>query len=405
MNKIISAEHAGPLAFFDFVTHYGGSSQSTVLLLQELRCLTDVEVIDIYGTCDKYVADLKEVGVTPIVLFPDWSGRTTIGGRKGIQRLARISFAIPHMMKVVSRLGKLLREVKPRAIWVNSEKALFVAWLAVPQDLPMAIYIRGEMWSITPYCAFAWRRVDAAVGLSVKCLQYLRSTRYAHGNLQVVYSGIDVDNTLDRASLEPEDLPCNNPEALNLVFPATLKPEKGHEFGIRAIARFIESGGRANLWVCGDVPPGVSLEFYQKMQRLTTDLEMQEYVHFLGWRDDILSVMAKSDIVFLPTAYREGIPRSLLEAMALAKPIITTRAGGIPELVRDGTDAILVNQGDVEAVVEALNRLSDPDIRERMGHSGQRRVRGSFPLSRQAKQFLSIMNTLAEGRRLGGMSR
>ncbi len=404
MNDIISVEHAGPLAFFDFGINYAGGFQSTVQLVRELRRLTDVEVIDVYGTCDRYIAGLKKLDINPIVLFPDWRGPIFIGGRKGIQRLARMAFFIPHMMNLVSRLRNVLREVQPRAIWVNQQKALFVAWLAAPRDLPIAFYVRVALQSLFPYCAFAWRRADAAIGLSENSLQYLRSTRYAHGNLQVVYSGIDVDSTLDRASLEPEDLPSHNSEALNLVFPAIFTPAKGHEFGIRAIARFIGLGGQANLWLCGDVMPGGPLEYRKKLQRLTSDLEMQKYVHFLGWRDDILSVMAKSDIVLLPS-FTEGLPRSLLEAMALAKPIIATRVSGIPELVRDGTDGILVNPGDVEAIVKALRVLSDPNIRERMGNSGQRRVRESFSLSRQAKQFLSVMDTLAEKRRLGGVNR
>lgn len=398
MSEMITSKHMGPLAFFDFARHYGGSFQGTVMLARELGRLTDVMVIDAYGVCEKYVSDLKKLGIDPVVLFPGW-GRTTIGGRNSIQRLARMAFSIPHMIKVASRLYRVLRETRPRAIWVNSEKALFAAWLAVPRHMPMVMMVRTEMWKTRPYCAFAWRRADAAIGVSENCLHYLRSTGYAHGNLYVIYDGIDVDRTLERSKLEPGHLPCSNPSALRLAFPASLGgPAKGHESGIRAIARFVKSGGQANLWICGDVPSRVSPEFYNRMRRLTSELNVQERVHFLGYRDDIESVIAKSDIVFLPS-HTEGLPRSLLEAMALAKPVISTRVGGIPELVRDRIDGILVNPGDVEALVNALQVLSDPNTREKMGHSGQRRVRESFSLSGEAEQFLRFMDSLVERRR------
>jgi len=205
---------------------------------------------------------------------------------------------------------------------VDQQKALFVAWLAAPRDLPIAVYVRGELQGIFPYCEWAWRRVDAAIGMSTSSLQYLHSTRYAHGNLQVIYSGIDVDSTLDRARLGPKDFPGTSATAHRLVFPAHLGgPAKGHECGIRAVARFIEAGGQARLLICGSVPPGASSECCNMMRRLASALKVQEYVHFLGYRDDILSVMAKSDIVFLPS-FTEGVPRSLMEAMALAKPVI-----------------------------------------------------------------------------------
>jgi glycosyltransferase involved in cell wall biosynthesis len=99
------------------------------------------------------------------------------------------------------------------------------------------------------------------------------------------------------------------------------------------------------------------------------------------------------------------MPRSLMEGMALAKPVIATRVGGIPELVRDGTDGILVNPGDIEALVKALNVLSDLDVRKQMGNSGQQRIRQSFSVSRQAKEFLSTMDALVERRRLGAADR
>lgn len=395
MKNIASIAQTGPIVFIDFAHNYGGSRQSTVLLVRELRRLmTEVVVIDAYGTCDEYISDLKRVGVTPILLSPNWSGKATIGGRKGIQRLGKMFFSIPNMVQLASRLREVLRDVRPRAICMNTSKSLFVTWLAAPRDIPVIFYVRSERRSIRPYNTFAWRRVNAAIGLSENTLQYLRSTSYAHGNLYVVYNGCDVDTTLDRAKVETKDIPFVNAKALKLIIPASLIVAKGHEFGIRAIAKFIEAGEQAHLWICGDVPPGAPEEYYQKLKQLTVELGMQQNVHFLGWRNDIPAVMAKSDVVFLPTSHPEGIPRSLLEAMSVAKPIITTRAGGIPELLRDGIDGLLVEQGDVEAMVEAMKIFRDPNVREQIGQSGQCRARTNFSIKRQAEQFQNVVDSL-----------
>jgi glycosyltransferase involved in cell wall biosynthesis len=316
-----------------------------------------------------------------------------------------MALAIPHIVRVAFRLRKALARLRPRAIWVDQEKTLFIAWLAAPRDLPIAVYRAGELSRILPYCRLAWNRSDIALGVSESCLTYLRTTRYAHANFRVVYYGIDVDRVLEDAKSQPEGLPSCSAGGLRVVFPAQLGgPAKGHESGIRAFAKFIEAGRDAHLLLAGCVPPEVSTGFCNRMRKLTCDLNVQEHVHFLGYRHDILSVIRDSDIVLLPS-HSEGMPRSLMEGMALAKPVIATRVGGIPELVRDGTDGILVNPGDIEALVKALNVLSDLDVRKQMGNSGQQRIRQSFSVSRQAKEFLSTMDALVERRRLGAADR
>jgi glycosyltransferase involved in cell wall biosynthesis len=356
-----------------------------------------VALIDAYGTCESYMADLSTAGFVPLVLFPDRSEGNTIGGRSGAQRVARFARSVPHMAAMVFRLHKTLEQMQPRALWVNSEKALFCAWLAAPPRLPIAVMIRTEMQRIRPYCAPAWRRANAAIAVSAKSLSQLDATGHAPARQHVVYDGIDVHRTLERSEPEPTGLSRSAPNSLCLAFPATLAgPLKGHETGIRAVARLVHSGIETDLWLCGDVPSGVSPAFYHSMQQLASELGVQKHVHLLGYRDDIESVMARSDIVLLPS-HTEGLPRSLMEAMALARPVIATRVGGIPELVRDGIDGSLIDPGDVEALARAVRALSDPLTRQRMGQAGQRRVRERFSLHRQAQAFTAILDGLARG--------
>ena len=391
----------GPLAFFAYTYVRGGGAQRTVHLVRELGRLTNMAVIDVYGGCTQYMADLERIGVSPFVLYPAYPGQTAIGGSLGARRLVRMALSIPHILDTAARLGAVLREVKPRALWVDDEKALFVAWLAAPAHMPLAYVVRAQLPHIRPYCALAWRRVDVAMGVSKDCLRYLdsavaRTCGYAHRNLHVVHSGIDVKRTIERAEPEPRGLPAWDSDALRIAFPAVISgPLKGHEVGIRAVAQYIQGGKQAALWICGDVPPEVSPAFRDRMVALAAELGVQEHVHFLGWREDMLSVMARSDVVMLPS-FTEGLPVSLLEAMALAKPILSTRVGGIPELVREGIDGLLVEPGDVPGLARALHTLSEPGAREQMGEAGRRRVGESFASGRQIDRFLSIMNAIGE---------
>ncbi len=384
-----------PLVFFDFMTHYGGSFQSTVLLLSKLQEHTDVVVVDVYGACAQYLADLHKLGIKTVKLFPSWSGRTSIGGRSNwMSRVQQLFLSIPDQIGIALRLRAVLQTIKPRALWVNSEKALFTAWLAAPRSLRLAVYVRGEFPAIRPLCFFAWRRANGAIGVSQDSLRYLRTTKFAQRNLHVVYNGADVDSSIERARPEPAGAVFRHPGCLRVVIPGRLTPEKGHEIGMQAVARFIEQGGRAELCIAGDVMPGAPSDYFESLLTLRSKLKMDENIHFLGWRNDMLSVMRVADIVLLTSHVGEGLPRSLIEAMSLSKPVIATRSGGVSELVRDGVDGYLVEIGDIDGITKALSVLQSPDCRKEMGVAGARRIRSTFSLEKQSRLFLKVMDEM-----------
>jgi glycosyltransferase involved in cell wall biosynthesis len=95
--------------------------------------------------------------------------------------------------------------------------------------------------------------------------------------------------------------------------------------------------------------------------------------------------------VLLHASLAEGIPNVVLEAMACARPVVVTSAGGTCEAVRDGIEGFVVPPRDPERMVEALKHLwSDPSLRQRMGAAGRERVESEFSLSRQADRFVGF---------------
>lgn len=123
-------------------------------------------------------------------------------------------------------------------------------------------------------------------------------------------------------------------------------------------------------------------------QRIAT-LGLQQHVRLLGWvrGDDKARELAQASVYVLPS-YNEGLPMSVLEAMAAGLPIVSTPVGGIPDAVADGEQGYLVPPGDVPALAERLCRLlGDDALRQRMGQAAQARVRAQFS-AEQAVQRL-----------------
>jgi glycosyltransferase involved in cell wall biosynthesis len=102
-------------------------------------------------------------------------------------------------------------------------------------------------------------------------------------------------------------------------------------------------------------------------------------VEYWGFREDMNAAIAGCHVFALPTKYAEGVPTSLLEASACARPIVSTRVPGAQDFVVDGETGLLVPPGDPVALAEALDRLvRDAALRGRMGAAGRARVLGNY---------------------------
>jgi len=120
-----------------------------------------------------------------------------------------------------------------------------------------------------------------------------------------------------------------------------------------------------------------------KAQALAMELEIDDHVVFAGWvgGEKKAELLRRAQIYVLPS-YNEGFPVSLLEAMSWQVPVISTRVGGIPELVRDGVDGFLINPGDRSALSSAIVKLAqDAELRQKMGAAARKQVERNFSKS------------------------
>ena len=116
------------------------------------------------------------------------------------------------------------------------------------------------------------------------------------------------------------------------------------------------------------------------MRQRASELGLADQVNLLGWvgPDDKPTYLARATVYALPS-YAEGLPMSVLEAMAAGVPVVTTPVGGIPEAVTDGVEGFLVEPGDIETLRARLTQLlEDSELAVRMGEAGRRKVKSSF---------------------------
>lgn len=113
-------------------------------------------------------------------------------------------------------------------------------------------------------------------------------------------------------------------------------------------------------------------------------------VHFLGFRRDAYNFIAHSDVLLMPSLH-EGLPYTLLEAMALGTPVIASRVGGLAEVVQNEVTGLLVPPGDVAALANAIGRLiAEPSLRAQLGDEAQRVQRAKYSLDAMANSYLDV---------------
>jgi glycosyltransferase involved in cell wall biosynthesis len=143
-----------------------------------------------------------------------------------------------------------------------------------------------------------------------------------------------------------------------------------------AFKKLREDGIDAVLCMVGDGPDRVLLEQRARELGVTRDMV------FLGYQEDVGPFYAAFDALVLPSG-NEGTPVTVIEALAAELPVVATRVGGVPDVVRDGEDGFLVEAGATDDLAERLGRLArDPELRARMGKKGRERVLPRYAVER-----------------------
>jgi glycosyltransferase involved in cell wall biosynthesis len=217
-----------------------------------------------------------------------------------------------------------------------------------------------------------------------------------HEDTRVVRgSGVD----LDRFAPTPEPSESHGPPVV--LFAARMLWDKGVGELIDAVRMLKADGVPFRMLLAG--APDRSNPVAVPEARLRA-WEAEGLVEWLGHRDDMPALLAQSNIVCLPSYYREGVPLTLIEAAACGRPIVATDAPGCREIVQHGVNGLCVAPRDPTALVEALRRLiADPALRRSMGAAGHEWVRAHFTVQRVIEQTLVVYAELvaAEGSRPG----
>lgn len=282
-------------------------------------------------------------------------------------------------LRLCSQLGRLVRTGAVKVIHTHTPRtALLGGIVARRTGVPMVHHVHSPTGKDTESGMRNVRNslverlslygAQRLIAVSGSLEQNLLARGYRPGRVRRVANGVPVGERLRRA------FTVGGPLTLGMV--ALFRPRKGVEVLLDAMALLRRADVDVRLHAVG---PFESTAYEDSVKQRVARLGLAEQIVWTGFRSDIAAEFSHMHVFVLPSLFGEGMPMVVLEAMAAGLPVVSTNVEGIPEVVRDGRDGIVVDAADAQALADAIARFARGDASaSEMGDSGWHRQRESF---------------------------
>ncbi len=288
------------------------------------------------------------------------------------------------------QIRRHLRRIRPDVLQYNDPHALTAAGLAsVGLGIPVRIAMRHVSLPIhAPWRFHAFS--DRVVCVSHAVAEVCQAAGLPPSMTRVVFASTDPREVRGGNRGHGRLAAAVGSDDLMILVVASLKEPKGHSFLFDAMPPVLKRFPNARLVLAGDG------EQRESLQSQAARLQFGEQVRFLGYRRDVPDLIRAADLLVLPSYAGEGLPVTLMDAMFAGVPVVTTTAGGIPDLTQSDDPqgeplAWVVPPRDSGALAEAIiQALGDPAERSRRADRARRRAERLFTPERMVDAFLEV---------------
>jgi len=370
-----------------------GSEQSLISLIEGLNRskFNPFIILPENGLLEKRV---RELGVETILL----PSMIKLGEGYRLWKALRIS-------RSVYRIAKLIREKRIQIVHSNSLRACFLVGLAAKiTRVPSVAHVRDIHFS--PFSSSAKSSLlnklcDVFIAVSYSTRDFiLKQCPNLQTKIKVIYNGIDLRKLdgLKKVDIRSElKIEKDAPLISNI---GIINPVKGHDIVIRAAAMIRKNNPNLRVLIVGGHLTEKDKLYEIQLRQLTRELDLDNNVIFTGFRNDIYNLIQSTDVVVLASRYQDPLPRTLIEASALRKPIVATRVGGIPEIVENGVSGILVEPNDSQALAKSvIFLLENRERAKEMSQAARRIAETKFRIEDHVKKIIGLYAELTTEKR------
>ena len=299
-------------------------------------------------------------------------------------------------------LGSLIRTVAKKArsyevIYANTAKAMVVGAMAAFLSRKPLVYHLHDVVDAAHFSSTNRRllitlsnwRAAAVVCNSQATQDAFVNAGGKRERTTVIFNGFDAETLCRPAAKSPIKAECGMGEHPVAMIAGRLTPWKGQHVFIQAVAQVDGLHG----WIAGEALFTDGDRAYAiELRQLVSDLKLQDRIHFLGFRDDLIPLYQSADIIAHCSTAPEPFGRVIVEGMLCGKPVVATRLGGACEIIEDRDTGLLVEPGNPEALADAMRMLID-DMPEahRLAQSGQASALQRFDIKQVRQQIEEVI--------------
>jgi glycosyltransferase involved in cell wall biosynthesis len=338
-----------------------------------------------------YLIDaLNERGVENILVCPPDSGIDSVAREHGM-RVQNLFCAGDLDLPFAYRLTQFIRQEKPDVVHCHSRRGADVlgGLAASFADVPAVVSRRVDNTELSLVAGLRYRSFRKVIAISEAIARVLRERGIEDDRLEVIRSAVEADAfsaTPDCAAFResfgiPDDV-------FTIAAAGQLIPRKGHRFLLQAMNTLRAVHPRLRLVIFGEG------YLNNQLREQASSLGLGDVVQFAGYRDDLDSFIGCFDL-FVHPASAEGLGVAVMKASAAGLPIVACNAGGISEVIADGTTGLLVAPDDADALHDAIAKLiGDERLRADLGAAGRERMQKEFSVATMAEAHCALYESL-----------
>lgn len=384
-----------------FITHTAALGGGEIALLRLLEALdrSQFSPIALLFEDGPLAAELRPLAETHVIPL----GSEVVNIRKnslGAKSLLRVG-AIWRLLRFAMRVRQFIRRHNVDLVHTNSLKADIIGGVSARIAGKLVIWhVRDRISAdYLPKPAVAAFRFLASV-IPTHVIVISKAVLRTLGGDLATGKSRNVTVVLDGIRLF-DPIPAANHAYPAIGLIGRISSWKGQHIFVQAAALVHDRHPDAKFRVIGAALFGEH-EYERELHSLTAGLAMEEVVEFTGFRNDIQACIAGLDIVVHASTAGEPFGQVILEGMAAAKPVVATAGGGVPEIIEDKVNGLMVPMNDVSAMADAISWLLDnPKLANDLGSNGRRRVEEAFGIERVAREVESVFSTVLSGPKLG----
>jgi glycosyltransferase involved in cell wall biosynthesis len=289
------------------------------------------------------------------------------------------------------QLGRVLRDVKPDVVHAHDPMGVALAAMALQMQngsppKPLVVAARRVDFHLKRHAFSKWkyRHVDVFIAASDVIAGILERDGIPRERIVTVHDGVNIGVIDKQEAVDAHGafwLPHGSPVVGNV---AALAAHKGQKHLIAAAKLVMREVPDTRFLIVGEG------ELKDQLERQIKQLALERHISLTGFRPDAIGLMKSFDL-FAMSSVTEGLGSAVLEAMACGLAVVSTRAGGLPEVVVDGETGILVAPHDEPALAEAIVALlKNPAQRAAMGQAGRARVLEAFSVDSMVAKTLNV---------------